>query len=1151
MGSTISRRQTTERLEKKTKEQRLLLDTIDTQVWYLTDIETYGQLNLSHSEFLGLVVKAIAHKRLEEFVSKEVAAVCKSSNIEVFQTKKPVHTEEWIPNADGEERLIAITKTPKLDTNGNVEYVVCAGTDITERVRVEEALVDARQRLENVLIGTKVGTWEWNIQTGQTVFNERWAEILGYTLEEISPFSIETWMNFCHPDDLAESERLLKDCFEGRSEYYICECRMKHKDGSWVWVLDHGKVFTWTIDGKPEWMYGSHQDITLRRNAEESLRGQRDFSESLIETAQALILVLDTQGRIVRFNPYMEKLTGYYLDEVKGKDWFETFLKPENGHTIKSLFQKALDDIQTRANVNPIITKNGRTILVEWYDKILKEKGGRTVGLLAIGHDITAQWHTELKLRESEAQKRAILDGISSNIALVDKKLKIIWANKTAAASVNRTPEEMIGHSCYSFWGDSVKPCPNCPTVKAFQTRKSEHAIMETPDGRIWEERGEPIPDKSGNVDFVIEIAHDITESKRAKEALRENKASVNAILEAFPGMLNAVDKDYNITNASKQLIEKAGYVSKEDVLGGKCYSIWKKREKICPECGVKQVLAEGKPLIRRCTLEEAELTGMQSDLYIAPVIDENGLATGAVEIMLDISDRLYAEKELRKSQNDLILTLSLIQDLVAIHQNGKIVDINQSGAELLGASSPEQIIGKFVTDFIETSKTAEANQRIEKLLKNGGRSPAYEQTIIGLDGTTRHVEVIGMPWTYNEQIAIKIVARDISERIRFQSQLHQSQKMEAVGTLAGGVAHDFNNLLQAINGYTQLLLMEKSGNDPDCRSLKAIEKAGLRASDLVRQLLQFSRKADSERNPVDLNQEIGQTKMILERTIPKMVRIETHLDDRLWTIIADEVQIEQILLNLGKNAADAMPDGGKLIIETENVVLDENNINKHLGAKAGRYVLLTVSDIGHGIDPETVEHIFDPFFTTKEIGKGTGLGLASVYGIVKSHGGYITCYSEVGQGTTFNIYFPARQQPAVEKTKDIDSQSKSHGTETILLVDDEQAIRGFAQQALMKFGYRILTASTGEEALEVYQSKSNEIDLVITDIGMPGMGGHKALKELLKINPAVKIIIASGYSINGQVKKSMKAGARGYVGKPYQLADLLNTVREVLNERL
>ena len=385
------------------------------------------------------------------------------------------------------------------------------------------------------------------------------------------------------------------------------------------------------------------------------------------------------------------------------------------------------------------------------------------------------------------------------------------------------------------------------------------------------------------------------------------------------------------------------------------------------------------------------------------------------------------------------------------------------------------------------------------------------------------------------------------AEKARLQAQLQQAQKMEAVGTLAGGVAHDFNNLLQAINGYTELLIMKKSGEDPDHKHLTAIQNACFRASDLVRQLLLFSRKAESKQKTVSLRREVEQAVSMLERTIPKMVQIQVNVDDSPWLVMADPVQIEQLLLNLGSNAADSMPDGGKLLFEIENVSIGSDNANDHLGALPGKYVLLTVSDTGQGMGKEILDKIFDPFFTTKDFGKGTGLGLASVYGIVKTHGGHITCNSEPGRGTIFKVYLPAMIQAeamdAGRVKKDI-----PRGVETVLLVDDEDDIRSFAEQGMRKFGYKVLTAGTGEEALAVYSERSSEIDIIVLDLGMPGMGGRKCLEELLRLDAQVKVVIATGYSIDGQDNKSIRTGAKGYVGKPYQLVDLINTVREVLD---
>ncbi|MBF0528202.1 MAG: PocR ligand-binding domain-containing protein [Deltaproteobacteria bacterium] len=384
-------------------------------------------------------------------------------------------------------------------------------------------------------------------------------------------------------------------------------------------------------------------------------------------------------------------------------------------------------------------------------------------------------------------------------------------------------------------------------------------------------------------------------------------------------------------------------------------------------------------------------------------------------------------------------------------------------------------------------------------------------------------------------------------DKEKLQEKLLQSQKMEAVGTLAGGVAHDFNNLLQAIRGYTSLILIGKSETDLDYHRLGEIEKLVERAAQLVKQLLFFGRKAEAERRPVKLDLEVEHAVKILERTIPKMIEIEIFIIDHLWPILADPVQIEQAILNLGSNAADAMAEGGRLVIEAENITMDGESIVSHPGI-SGNYVLLTVSDTGHGMDKETMGHIFEPFFTTKEIGKGTGLGLASVYGIVKSHGGYITCYSEPDHGTNFKIYLPAIEPREAQATGNLITASPLGGTETILLADDETSIIEVISDILLSFGYKVLTAFSGEEALEIYRAQRDKIDLVILDIGMPGMGGHQCLVELLKTNPAVKVLIASGYSINGRAKKSLEAGAAGYVGKPYQLTDLLNKVRSVMD---
>ena len=395
----------------------------------------------------------------------------------------------------------------------------------------------------------------------------------------------------------------------------------------------------------------------------------------------------------------------------------------------------------------------------------------------------------------------------------------------------------------------------------------------------------------------------------------------------------------------------------------------------------------------------------------------------------------------------------------------------------------------------------------------------------------------------------VLVTFRDISERKSLEAQLLHAHKMEAIGTLAGGIAHDFNNILQAISGYSQILMMGKKTADPDYSKLEAIERSSHKASELTKQLLVFSRKAQSALRQMDLNHSIRMACRMLERTIPKMIRIELKLDKSLKYINADAVQIEQIVMNLGINARDAIPEGGRLILETRNVYLDESYCMTHVGSVAGEYVQMRITDTGCGMDAWVLEHIFEPFFTTKETGKGTGLGLAMVYGIVKNHGGYIHCSSQPGEGTCFEIYFPTLQAVAAERTE---KQTPDHhvagGNEKILLVDDEITILEVVKDMLDRFGYATLTAKSGEEAIEIFESRKGPIDLVVLDLNMPGIGGHKCLEELLKLDTAVKVIIASGYSADKKVRETLRAGAAGFIHKPYKYEDMLQKVREVLD---
>ena len=485
---------------------------------------------------------------------------------------------------------------------------------------------------------------------------------------------------------------------------------------------------------------------------------------------------------------------------------------------------------------------------------------------------------------------------------------------------------------------------------------------------------------------------------------------------------------------------------------------------------------------------------------------------------------------------------------------SGAILYMNSYGLTFFGYSE-EELIGRNVLGAIVPESESTTERDLAALMGEIQRDPeryrVNENENIGKDGRR-----VWVSWTnraiFDEQgnlIEILSIGNDITEKKHLEAQLLHAQKMEAVGTLAGGIAHDFNNVLQAVQGYAELLLLDKKDIDPGCRELQMITGAVKRGRELTRQLLTFSQKIESNLNLVQLNAEVIRTMRLIERTIPKMIDIQLYLSPELKAITADPAQIEQVLMNLAVNAKDAMEEGGKLIISSENVSLDETFCQTRTGVKPGEYVLLTVSDTGRGMDRDTLERIFDPFFTTKGFAKGTGLGLAIVYGIIKNHRGHIECSSEPGAGTTFKIYLPAVEHDILVEEPTPEKKPLG-GTETILLVDDDGFIRYLGTQLLTAFGYTVLTASDGEGALNLYRQGQGQIDLVILDLIMPGMSGMQCLEEILEINPYAKVIIASGYSDVGPIQDSVRAGAKTFVSKPYEMNYLLKVMREVLDQR-
>lgn len=680
-----------------------------------------------------------------------------------------------------------------------------------------------------------------------------------------------------------------------------------------------------------------------------------------------------------------------------------------------------------------------------------------------------------------------------------------------------------------------------------------ESAKLTQPFGYLMK----PFHDKDLKItiQMALYVAKVDRERRKTEEALRRSEEKYRQLYTHAPSGLYELDFDLNrIVDINDAACQYLGY-TREEIFNMPPDQLLDENSRELLALRLIQ-LANGENVPEQDVFKVIGKDGRHFWLLLSvSLIRKEGRVKGVSVVAHDITDLKNAEEAVRQSEEKFALAFRTSPYAIAITrlEDGNLIDVNDTFISLSGYSR-EEVLDQSLTSLDLWYDSRDRKGMVTEIIEKGkvtGREFLFRKKTGELMTGLISAQIIHLA---NETCILASInditdhKRAEAEKERLQSQLQQAQKMEAVGALAGGIAHDFNNLLQAISGYTQILLMNHDENTEDHQNLKAIQTASVRAANLVRQLLLFSRKVETERLPTNLNREIEQGIRLLERTIPKMVHIEIHPEDNLWPIKADPVQMEQVLLNLGTNAADAMPDGGRLIIETKNLILDQAHPQPDMDVDPGRYVLLSVSDTGQGMDDQTLKHIFEPFYTTKDIGKGTGLGLASVYGIIKSHGGHITCNSEIGRGTVFKIYLPAIDQEDIPGTNPAPPPKLPRGAETILLVDDEEPIRDFATQILQKYGYQTRTAASGEEALEVYRNEHETIDLVIMDINMPGMGGYKSLCEIIQFNPSVKVLVASGYSINGQAKQTLAAGAAGYIEKPYNLADLIKKIRGVLD---
>jgi len=642
-------------------------------------------------------------------------------------------------------------------------------------------------------------------------------------------------------------------------------------------------------------------------------------------------------------------------------------------------------------------------------------------------------------------------------------------------------------------------------------------------------------PFEGRELELGIEMAlykHRVEEEyKQAEETLREKEAFNFALFEYNPMETIVVDLEGRIVNFNLARKKASGRLP---LIGDRMYRDFAGNHTIDMRAELMECIKSG----RMKKFPEQTYRDKILSITISPFVK------GAIITSEDITDRKRAEEALRESEEKYRTLVDHANEAIFIAQDGVIKFANPS--TLSFGYSAEELARIPFADLIHPEDREMVVERYRRRIQGEEVPSTYAFRFLNRSGEEVWAQLNVVRITWDGHPATLNFLRDITPLKKLEMQFQQAQKMEAIGTLAGGIAHDFNNLLMGIQGYITLMLFNMERSHPQYENLRRIEENVRNGASLTAQLLGFARRGKYEVKPADLNEILQRSSEMFERT-RKEIKISRKFQEDIWTVEVDRGQTEQALLNLYVNAWQAMPEGGELYLETKNVTLGRDYAKPFL-LQPGKYVKISVTDTGMGIDEKTQQRIFEPFFTTKEMGRGTGLGLASAYGIIKSHGGFINVYSEIGHGSTFTIYLPASEK-AVKEAKKFYSEEIPRGTETVLLVDDEITITEVIEKALALMGYKVLLASNGEEALEVYKRNQDAIAVVILDMIMPGISGGKTYDLLKEINPGAKVILSSGYSEDGEAARIMSRGCDGFIQKPFGIKELSQKIREILDK--
>jgi two-component system, cell cycle sensor histidine kinase and response regulator CckA len=922
---------------------------------------------------------------------------------------------------------------------------------------------------------------------------------------------------------------------------------------------------------------GAHESAGLSRPEYEA------YLHALSENNPLGMVILDLKGRVRMCNLAFEELFGYRMSEIVGVDLDSLLSLPGRAkealeRTQRIAAGKVIRDTTQRQR------RDGLLVDVHIVAVSLAVEG-RPFGSLAMYEDVSERRRAEEGKRRAEEKFRSLFENAVEGIFLTTVDGRYVSVNPALARMCGyASPEEMIA---------SVKDVAQAVYVDAefrndFKRLIEQRGVVEGLEYRIrrkdgttlWiSENAHAVRDISGKIIAYEGTVEDISERKRSeleRQVTTEIIHSVNVTdnLDDLLHMIHAaLRKVLYAENCFVALYEPVTamfhfpfFVDQYDVapppqkVGRSCtaYVYRTGHAMLIPQGAFDKLAQDG----------EVELVGTPSPSWLGVPLrtpaatigvlvvqhyeDENAYTVRDLEFLSSVGgqialaiERKRAEAKVRESEARLrVLVEQLPAVLWTVDKNLRFTSSVGAGLARLGLK-PDQFVGRSLLEYFETT-----DQTFLPIA-------AHKRAISG-EPVTFHVEWKGGSYAChaeplrdaNGQVLGAIcMSLDVTDRKQLEEQLRQAQKMEAVGRLAGGIAHDFNNLLMVIQGYADLLAERLPAGDPMRRNAEQIQMAGQRAASLTRQLLAFSRKQMLAPSIISVHTVVADMEKILRRLIGEDIQLETSSVSDLWLVKADRSQIEQVIMNLAVNGRDAMPNGGRLTIETANVELDSFFSRHTVVMSPGKYVMLAVTDNGCGMDAETQSHIFEPFFTTKEKGKGTGLGLATVYGIVKQSGGYIWVYSEPGRGTSFKIYLPRIEEESAKSLKDnrVESKTLPRGSETVLLVEDEEGVRQLAREYLETSGYTVVEAEDGHTALELAAMSVAPIHLLMTDVIMPGISGRELAERIAKIRPGIKVLYMSGYTDQAVVHHGILENGAVLLQKPFTMATLASKLREIL----